>query len=388
MVTAVYVLYFKNVVMSGQTGGESDRLWGLANAIGAAVVFFLAPLLGAAADIAGKKRLFQILFTLLCVGATATLSLTGQGTVTLAMTAFVIALVGFEAACVFNNAFLPELVPNEQMDALSGDAWALGYLGGLGCLLICLPLAMRESFIRFVPLVVALWFLVFSIPVFLLVRDRNRPVRSAFSFGAGWNRIATTVREIGNHRDLARFLLAFFFFNNAVSTIIVFAVAFSADSLLFSTGENIALVIVMNVVAAPGASVFGRIAGRIGARRTIIATLFMWLGVVAGAEMAAWPGLFTASGAKLWFWGVAVLASLCIGAIQSTSRTFVGQLAPEGRSGEFFGFMAFAGRGSAILGPLVFGMASDAFSSQRVAVLTIGLFFAVGLFLMRFVSRR
>ena len=108
----------------------------------------------------------------------------------------------------------------------------------------------------------------------------------------------------------------------------------------------------------------------------------MWLGVVAGSEAAAWPGLFSVADAKLVFWGVAVLASLGIGAIQATSRTFVGQLAPDGRSGEFFGFMAFAGKGSAILGPLVFGLVSDAFASQRLAVASIGVFFVIGLLLM------
>jgi UMF1 family MFS transporter len=179
-----------------------------------------------------------------------------------------------------------------------------------------------------------------------------------------------------------RFLVAYFFYNNAVVTIIVFAVAFSSDSLEFTMTESIMLIVAMNLIAAPGAYVFGRIAEKIGARRTIVVTLVMWLVVVGGAEVAAWPGLFTVVGAKTCFWGVAGLASLCIGAIQATSRTFVGQLAPPGRAGEFFGFMAFAGRGSAILGPPIFGVASDAFDSQRVAVLTIGAFFALGLILV------
>jgi MFS transporter, UMF1 family len=108
----------------------------------------------------------------------------------------------------------------------------------------------------------------------------------------------------------------------------------------------------------------------------------MWLLVVIGAEIAAWPGLFDIPRAKMVFWAVSVLASLCIGATQATSRGFVGQLAPENRSAEFYGFMAFAGKGSAIVGPLVFGLVSDAFDSQRAAVATIGVFFLLGLALL------
>ena len=198
----------------------------------------------------------------------------------------------------------------------------------------------------------------------------------------GLGRIVGTFKEIRKHRNLMRFLLAYFFYNNAVITIIVFAVAFSRDTLSFTTTENIILVIVMNIIAAPGAFAFGWIAQEVGARRTIMITLVMWLVVVAGSEAAAWPGLFSVAGAKTCFWFVAALASLCIGAIQATSRAFVGQLAPAGRAGEFYGFMAFAGKGSAVLGPIVFGVASDVFDSQRVAVLTIGVFFAVGLALL------
>jgi MFS transporter, UMF1 family len=279
------------------------------------------------------------------------------------------------------------LVPKKQMETLSGAGWGFGYIGGLGCLIICLPIALGKTWLHLIPLVVAMWFFIFSLPAFFLLKERTR--RSADSaYGAilqGIKQLISTVSTLKQHSNLVRFLAAFFFFNNAVATIIVFAVAFSKDSLAFTTRQNIILVIVMNIVAAPGAYVFGRIAKRVGARRTIVTTLVMWLFVVLGAELAAWPGLFTVSGAQTCFWGVAVLASLCIGATQATSRTFVGQLAPAGQSGEFFGFMAFAGKGSAIVGPLVFGLVSSYFESQRLAVLSIGVFFGIGLILMTFV---
>ncbi len=389
IVTAVYVIYFKSVVV-GEEGspGASDRLWGISNSVAAAIVFLSAPLLGAIADISGRKQHFLVAYVVLCVGATALLSLTGRGTIALAMGLFIAASVGFEGSCVFYNAFLPEIVPKNRMEKLSGLGWALGYIGGLGCLLLVLPIAGSHT--AMVPLVVAGWFGLFSIPSLILLKDRNRIPGSPVPEGLlrmGLGRIVGTFKEIRKHRNLMRFLVAYFFYNNAVITIIVFAVAFSRDTLSFTTTENIILIIVMNIIAAPGAFAFGWIAQEVGAKRTIMITLIMWLVVVAGSEAAAWPGLFSVAGAKTCFWFVAALASLCIGSIQATSRAFVGQLAPAGRAGEFYGFMAFAGKGSAVLGPFVFGVASDVFDSQRVAVLTIGVFFAAGLALLSRVKR-
>ncbi|MCP4196474.1 MAG: MFS transporter [Proteobacteria bacterium] len=382
IITAVYVLYFKNVVMGGSEPGRSDNLWGMSNSLAAIVVFLIAPVLGAAADMAGHKRLFLTVFTLICVIATGLLFFTGPGTVVLAMGLVMLAIIGFEGACVFYNAFLPELVSTEKMGRLSGKGWALGYLGGLGCLLAVKPLT--GAHITLIPPLVGLWFLAFAIPALLSLKDKPTDKQISFTaaIGLGLARLKNTFREIRKHHALVRFLTSYFFYNNAVLTIIVFAVAFSSDSLGFTIGESVLLVIVMNMVASPGALAFGYLADRIGPKAVLVTTLVIWLIVVAGSEAAVWPGLFSPQDAKSLFWAVAALASLAIGAIQATSRSFVGQMAPDGRSGEFYGFMAFAGKGSAILGPLVFGLVSDAFDSQRAAVATIGLFFLIGLILL------
>ncbi|MCP4680027.1 MAG: MFS transporter [Deltaproteobacteria bacterium] len=383
IVTALYVLHFKNSVVGNDDPGYSDYLWGASNSIAAGIVFLTAPLLGAAADLAGRKRAFLAGYALMCITATGLLYFTGPGTVTMAMVLVIAAVVGFEGSLVFYNAFLPELTPIETMGRLSGKGWALGYVGGFGCLLVFFPLI--DNYLIFVGPFVALWYLVFAIPTFIFVKDRSRPVRAPGSpsiIVLGAKQLFSTLREIRKYRPLVRFLLAYFFYNNAVITIIIFAVAFSSDSLAFTDKENAILVAVLNVVAAPAALLMGWTADRIGPKATIMITLVLWLIVVAGAEAAVWPGLFTPSDAKSFFWAVAALASFCIGGIQATSRSFVGQMAPEGQAGQFYGFMAFAGKGSAILGPLVFGIASDAFDSQRVAIATVGIFFLVGLVLL------
>ena len=381
IITAVYAIYFKKVVVGMDEPGRSDSLWGIANAAAAGVVFLLAPTLGAAADIGGKKRLFLTIFTLLCVIPTGLLRTTGEGTIVWAMLLVMLSVIGFEGGLIFYNSFLPDLVDKSGMGRLSGQGWALGYIGGLGCLLAVLPLA--DNYLVEIPLVVASWFLVFSLPALLLLRDRrtdSAPQR--LDIERGFRQFLTTLKNLRSYRRLFRFLVAYFFYNNAVITIIVFAVAFSSETLAFTTKESILLIAAMNVVASPGALVFGWLADRIGAKETIMITLLLWLLVVIGSEVAAWPGLFDVPAAKQVFWGVSILASLCIGATQAVSRGFVGQLAPDNRSAEFYGFMAFAGKGSAVLGPLVFGLVSDTFDSQRAAVATVGIFFLIGLVLL------
>lgn len=383
IVTAVYAIYFKKVVVGLEETGRSDNLWGLANSLAAGIVFLLAPTLGAAADIGGKKRFFLTVFTFLCVLPTALLWTTGEGTVAWAMILVILAVVGFEGGLIFYNSFLPDLVDKDGMGRLSGQGWALGYAGGLGCLLVVLPMA--DNYLVEIPLVVAAWYLVFSLPALLFLRDKvsGRP-SGQLEIQRGFRQFLTTLKNLRSYHRLFRFLIAYFFYNNAVITIIVFAVAFSSESLAFTTKESILLIAVMNVIAAPGALAFGWLADRIGAKETITINLFMWIAVVVGSEVAAWPDLFDVPQAKIVFWGVSILASLCIGATQAVSRGFVGQLAPGNRSAEFYGFMAFAGKGSAVLGPLVFGLVSDVFDSQRAAVASIGVFFFIGLvFLMR-----
>lgn len=381
IVTAIYVRYFKGVVVASEDPGYSDWLWGMSNSLAALIVFLSAPLLGAVADLAGRKRLFLVAATLLCVTSTGLLSLTGEGTVASAITFFVIAVIGFESACVFYNAFLPELATVQTIGRLSGQGWALGYLGGLGCLLVATLMVPAHT--RWVPLLVAAWYLIFAFPAFRALRDRKTGKdKTTAYFSRAVSQIKKTLIAAKSNPSFNKFLISFFFYNNAVNTIIVFAVAFSGDSLGFTITESMLLMIVMNVIAAPGAYFFGKIADGIGAKRTLVITLVMWLVVVAGAMFAAWPELFAAETAKDVFWGVAALASLCIGAVQATSRSFIGQMAPPGQSGEFYGFQAFAGKSSAIVGPIVFGWASDVFDSQLAGVATTGVFFVLGLALL------
>jgi UMF1 family MFS transporter len=383
IVTSVYALYFAKVVVGADPPGRADELWGIASGLGALAVAVSAPLLGAVCDRYAVKRRLLAVHGLLCVLATALMATTGPGTVAWAMLLVIVGLYGFEGANVFYNAYLPGLARVEEMPRLSGRAWAFGYAGGLLSLLLVLGLMEGAGVTaRWMPLAVAAWFLGFTLPTVILLPERLAHGERAPQHGG---RILARLRGIGAHPELLGFLLALFFYMNGLNTVYVFAARFASTSLSFSDTESIVLIMVLNVVAAPGALWFGRLAERHGARTSIALSLWIWLAVVGGAVIAAWPGLFGDLAArKALFWGVAALASLCIGATQATSRTYVGQIAPAGMSGEYFGFMALAGRASAVLGPFVFGTISAASGGdQRWSVASIGAFFAVGLILLQ-----
>ena len=162
----------------------------------------------------------------------------------------------------------------------------------------------------------------------------------------------------------------------------MFANAFTTHTLEFSATESLLLIVMLNVVAAPGAYLFGLRAEKRGAKRSIMETLVLWLVVCAGVWLCAQDQWFDVDTGTLIFWPMAVLAALVIGATQATSRSFVGELAPAGKSAQYYGMMAFSGKGSAIFGPLLFGAVS-ASAGQDWAVASLSLLFASGALVLR-----
>jgi len=203
---------------------------------------------------------------------------------------------------------------------------------------------------------------------------RPRPEGKSY-LRMAFGQLGTTLKQVRRFKELAKFLLVFLVYNDAVTTVIIFAAAFAKDTLDFTTPENLKLLLVLQVFAAPGALGFGFLAERIGAKRTILITLAIWIGVCAGA---------CAVQTKPQFVAVAIFAGLALGAVQSVSRTLVGLFCPPGRSAEIMGFKAVCGKFASALGPLVFGLVSWATGSQRAAVATIGCMFLFSFFALMF----
>ncbi|MCA8970011.1 MAG: MFS transporter [Planctomycetes bacterium] len=381
IMTAVYALYFADVVVPAEQRTSSDKWWGWANGIGALFVVLSAPFLGSLADRIRGKRLLLMLHLVVGVASCAALALAGPGDVRLAMILIVVSLYAFEGGNVFYNAFLPELVEAREVSSLGARGWAFGYAGGLLSLGVVIGAIELGYDARYCAVIAAAWWLAFG--VWAVVWLRDDPREAALASSARGPGIGARLQALRTEGNLLRFLIALFFYMNALSTIFVFAAVFTRTSLGFERLESLLLILLLNVVAMPGSLVFGRLARRIGTLRSIEISLVLWILVVVASILTAWPGLFDAATSKAAFWGVASLAALCIGATQATSRSYVGEISPPGMSGEFFGMMAIAGRASAIVGPIVFGELSDLCGGdQRLALGSVGAFFLLGLVLL------
>jgi len=388
IITVVFAVYFRNVVV-GAADNTGDRLWGIANFIAMAIVVLATPLLGALADYSGRRKRFLILTTLQTVLATALLYLVGPGDVVLAMGLYIIGTVGFEAGYAFYNAFLPDVSTPETVGRVSGWAWAVGYVGGLACLVVALPLispslhdasgalqqaavvARQRSF-----LLVAAFYLVFALPAFLWLRESSPlgRVRRWSEYGTiGFKRVRETLSHLKRYRETAKYVVASLLFNDGITTVISFSAIYATTTFGFESHEIVQLFLVLNIVAFPGAIVAGHLADRIGPKKTIILTLLLWVAVVLTGALAA---------GRPAFWVMAIGAALGMGSTQAVGRSFMAQISPPDREAEFFGFYVLSGKFASMFGPLIFGLVSAGTGSQRLAVLSLLPFFLAGLAVM------
>lgn len=382
VVTFIYSTYFAQAFVDD--AGRGTALWSRGIVISSILIALLSPLLGAAADRGGARRKFLIISTLVCVVATTALAFVTpdqSNAVLKALTLFVIGNVAFEVGMVFYNAFLPAIVSPERIGRVSGYGWGVGYAGGLVCLVLALlffvglpgldpllPLSTEQTFnVRATNLLVAGWFFLFSIPIFLWVRDPAKEVGS-ITIGQAFRDLEDTVHKIRQYRQIVRFLLARLVFNDGLVTVFAFAGIYASGTFGFSQSDIIVLGIVINVAAGLGAWVFGIMDDRRGAKSTIMVSL----GALSVATLIAVFGP-----TRIWFWVAGIGIGIFAGPNQSASRSLMGRFVPERHQSEFFGFFAFSGKATTFLGPLLLGILSEAFG-QRIGVSVVVLFFLVG----------
>jgi UMF1 family MFS transporter len=378
ILTVGFPIYFKEVVASDSQRG--DFLWGIAFSISMLLVAVLSPILGATADYGTGKKRFLAIFTALCVLATASLFFVEHSMVMAAMVLLIVANIGFESGLVFYDAFLPELTTARSYGRVSGYGYAMGYIGSLVSLLIAYPLYqggfgqenlfnVRSSFV-----VAAVFFFLFSLPLFVAVPDPQRRASLKLNFARiGFERVRTTFRQFDQYANVGRFLLAYFMYIDGVNTIIIFSSIFARKTLQFDIGEIVIFFAMVQTSAIVGSVIFGVLADKIGQKKTLSITLILWLFIVLGAYFIT---------DKTLFYAVGLFAGIALGSSQSTSRSLMSLITPAEKKTEFFGFFSFFGKASAILGPLLFGFISS-YVDQRTAILSVGIFLLAGLILLR-----
>jgi MFS transporter, UMF1 family len=377
VLTVGYPLYFKEIVSGGSQG---DLLWGSAFSISMVIVALLSPVLGAIADYGAGKKRFLGIFTSLCILTTALLFFVHNGMTIIGMVLLILANIGFEAGLVFYDAFLPEISTERSYGRVSGYGYALGYVGSLFTLAIAYPLYVNGFSdanlfnVRFSFLIAAGCFLVFSLPLFFLLPDKQRTASLKLnSIIIGFKRLQTTYRQFPKYRNIARFLFAYFIYIDGVNTIIIFSSIFARETLKMDIGEIVIFFAMVQTSAIAGSLLFGILADHFGHKRTLSMTLILWLFVVIFAYLVQ---------EKWLFYIVGSLAGIALGSSQSTSRSLMSDITPQEKKTEFFGFYSFFGKASAIFGPFVFGIISVYFN-QRFAILSVGFFLITGILLLQ-----
>lgn len=367
VVTFLYAIYFKKTVAGNAPVG--DFYWSLGTSISMIVTALISPVLGAIADYSAGKKRFLLFFTLMSVSATALLYFVGEGDIAAGLVLFIIANIGFEAGIVFYDAFLPEITKEKNYGRVSGYGFAMGYLGSLSTLAIVYPF-IRADLIRETFPVAALFFLVFSLPIFLFLKETQKSAPPDASYLLiGFRRVSSTFKNLRQYKNLSVFLLSYFCYIEGVNTVIFFSGIYAATTLGFSESELLIFFLTVQSTAILGSVFFGILADSIGQKRSIIISLIVWVVTVLLAYFIE---------DKSTFYLVGLLAGAAMGSSQSTSRSLMSKLTPYEKRTEFFGFYSFFGKSSAIIGPLVFGTVSYLSGSQRFAILSILFFFVLG----------
>ena len=384
--TFVFAAYFTKGVAASET--EGTYLWGNAVAVAALAIAVLSPALGAIADRAGHRRRWLAAFTLACVLATAGLWWVrpDPADVPLALALVVLATIAFEFAGVFYNAMLPAVAPPGRMGRVSGIGWGVGYAGGLACLVVALfglvradppPFGLDAAAaepVRATVLLVALWFAVFALPIFVLVRDpagTGEPLRQAV--GDGLRGLWATLRGLDPRSPVSRFLLAHMLYADGLTTLFTFGGIYAAGTFGMDFSEIIVFGIALNLTAGAGAIGFGFVDDRVGPKRAILAALVGLL--VFGTLALVAPD-------RTWFWVAGIALGTFMGPAQAASRTLMARLAPAGQRAEMFGLYALSGKATNFAGPLALGWATLVFDSQRAGMATILLFLIAGFALL------
>lgn len=344
-------------------------------------VIFL-PVVGAIADYGHRKK--ELLALTAFIGAAATVAMFWiQGdNYMLGAALLIVSNISFGASIVVYNSFLPEIAPPDQRDAISSRGWALGYAGGGVLLALNLLLLARADAlgisegmaVRISLASAGAWCVVFTIPVLIALRNRG-PARTP---PPGQNRVAVAFRQLAHTlRDTRRypqtllFLVAYLIYNDAIQTVLAVAGQFGSDGLKMPISQLTTAILMAQFVGIFGAIGFGRLAARIGTKLAIALTLAIW------AALLVYIYAFVNTGAQFFF--VAAGVAIVMGGSQALSRSLFAQLIPKGKEAEYFSIYEISDKGTSWLGPAFYGLALQWTGSYRAAILSLIVFFAVGL---------
>ena len=403
ILAVIFNQYFAEVVAFGPEG----TLWNIFGAelripgaslfhysfvISMAMVALSAPILGAAADYSrGKKRYLVTLCLIGCL-ATGFLYFVRAGDYIGGALLFIIANFAFAGGNVFYNGLLLDISHPDDMGKISGIGWGIGYLGGGLCLLLTLIMLKNPALLGLSEVevyhtfpVVAIWWLVFTIPLILWVKERRlieKPVRINF-LRVGFRRVKKTFREIKRYRQLVRFLIAYLLFNDGIETTIITASIFGAEVIGLEPAQLIVFFLVVQGTAFIGSMVFGYLVDWWGNKKALMLSIVIWSVVILWARFIGFLGAPVKE-----FYLLGILTGMVLGGSQSAARSLLGSFTPPDKGAEFFGFFALCGKFAAILGPLIYGTMVVITGNLKSGILVLLALFIAGGAVLYFVDEK
>lgn len=390
VITAVFPAFFATYAAAGLEPAQATARFAAITTLSVAIVAIVSPFLGALADYSGIRK--WLLGGFMVLGAVACFAMITiqRGDWRLAALLFVIGNIGASGSLVFYDALLPHVAKPAETDRVSAAGYGFGYFGGGVLLLLNLAWILQPATFGFADTTqatkvsfasVAVWWLVFSIPLFRRVPEPQRVLDPGEQAGrapllAAARRLAGTFREVRRYRQAFLLFLAMLLYQDGIQTIIRMASIYGAEIGIDQTSQ-IAAFVMVQFIGIPCAFLFGALGTRIGTKRAI----FIALGVYTLATVL---GYFMTS--VTHFFLLAAMVATVQGGAQALSRAMFARLVPSNKVSEFFGFFAIAERFATILGPAVFTVSVWLTGSSRSAVLFIILFFVAGAYLLSFVD--
>jgi len=376
-----------DIPLPGMTGLTATSLYGYALGFSALSVLLTSPVLGAIADSTAAKKRFLMFFCYLGSTSSLLLFFVDAGDVWLALLLFMTANFSFVSANVFYDSFLPHIAAPNMQDVVSGKGYAYGYAGGGVLFLLQLLLVQFHAVIGISEIIavrialgsVGLWWGGFALITFSRLQEPPLPglrPRTSVLVRDGFRRIALTMKKIRSLRQMGIFLIAFMIYNDGIQTVIAMATIYGSEELNFDTLTLMGALLMIQFVGIFGAQLFGLLARRFGSKNMVIASLAVWTGVVVYAFFMTQP---------MEFWILGAVVGLVLGGSQALSRSLYSRIIPPAASAEFFGFFSVFEKFSAIWGPIAFALIRQLTGSARLSILSLVVFFIVGMIILTFV---
>tara|TARA_A100001234_G_C12609702_1_gene378816 strand:+ start:146 stop:1414 length:1269 start_codon:yes stop_codon:yes gene_type:complete len=383
-----FPLFFKSFWAGDLDDATSTALLGTVSSVAGLIIVLIAPILGAMADLSRNKKLFLLIFALLGIISTSILFFISYGFWEWSLIIFGLSIIGFSGANIFYDSLLIDVSSDEDRNYVSSMGYALGYLGGGILFLINVLMYLYPSYfnlnsqtegILYSFLSVALWWFVFSMPLFLFVKQKKINDIADFKnpFKQSFIRVLNTFREIKKYKAVLIFLIAYWFYIDAIDTIVRMAVAYGTD-LGFDSSKLIIALIFTQFIGFPATFAYGYLAEKFGLFNMLVVGILIYI-------LICIYSLFITSATD--FFILAGLVGLVQGGVQSVSRTIFSRLIPQDKATEFFGFYNLIGKSAVVVGPALVGWMAYIFDNPKAGIISLLLLFIPGIIILFYVPK-